>query len=166
MHAIKQLTASAIKNNAGRSSVGRVVCYTKGTCARHRLRFLNSVQSDCNIPGTIIRIEHDALRSGLLALVRLAHSICNYKLLANGLCVGDTIVSYLNVGSIVARTVALNIGDSSRVLNMPRGVILHDLERYVGFGGSISRSAGSFSMLLYKFTGIMKCLIKIPSGSQ
>lgn len=144
------------------------MCYTKGTCARYRLRLIHSIISDFNIPGIILRIEHDALRSGLVALVRFTHSICYYKLLANGLCTGDTIISYVDIGSYIKSnaTASFNIGDSSRVINMQRGVVLHNVERYVGFGGSISRSAGSFSLLLYKFTGITKCLLKITSGSQ
>ena len=50
---------------------------------------------DYNIPGLLLRIEHDALRSGLVVLVRSFNSICSYRLLANGLRVGDFITHYI-----------------------------------------------------------------------
>lgn len=49
---------------------------------------------------------------------------------------------------------------------MPRGVVIHNIEQYVGIGGSLARSAGSYSTLLYKFTVIFMCLLKMPSGVQ
>lgn len=164
LQCIKGLTSSRHKNKAGRGRRGNIVCYTKGVRTRNRLRVIDHVGLFSNLPGIIIRVEHDGTRSALLALVRFANHICNYRLLANGLHAGDRIYSYVNVD--VLHAVSFCVGDSGRLICMPRGTLVYDVELYAGLGGSISRSAGTFSTLMYKYADLFKCLLKFPSGLQ
>jgi large subunit ribosomal protein L2 len=165
---IKYLTASRMKNKAGRNRSGMVVCFTKGSSAKNRLRNVTYLIKHYQVPCTILRIEHDPVRSGLIALARLANHICQYILCAYGINVGDIVTSYADIRATkpVDLAVLFNIGDSSRIISMPRGVTVHNVERYVGIGGSIARAGGSFSTLLYKFNVLNSCLLKIPSGLQ
>lgn len=107
------MTSSRLLNNAGRNRLGRIVCYTKGSRTRNRLRNLDNNGMLRNIPGIIIRIEYDPNRSGLISLVRFAHNICHYRLLANGLNVGDYISSYFDVSQQIRynASFSFNIGD-------------------------------------------------------
>lgn len=166
--ALPQFTVSRRTNNAGRCSTGRLVCYTKGTRTRNRIRNICNSGIFYNIPGIIMRIEYDPNRSGLISLVRFANNICHYRLLATGLKIGDIITSYVDVGEYIKQNVSasFNTGDWCRLVNMPRGVIVHNVAQHLGVGGSIARSAGCFSILLYKFTAIFMCLLKMPSGLQ
>jgi large subunit ribosomal protein L2 len=131
----------------------------------NRLRTVDWRRVFYQIPGTILRIEFDPVRSGLIALIKFAHNICNYRLLANGLQVGNIITSHITFDEFRLYSY-LNVGDSSRLINMPRGVTIYNVESSVGIGGTISRSAGTFCTLMYKFTFIYKCLVKLPSTFQ
>lgn len=113
-----------------------------------------------------MRIEYDPVRSGLVALVRFAHHICNYVLCAHGVKVGDIVNSIVGFGAANRIVTIFNIGDSIRLICMPRGVTVYNVERYVGLGGSISRAGGTFCTLLYRFNVLRLCLIKMPSGLQ
>jgi len=153
-------------NTAGRNNTGKLVCYTKGTRSTHRLRKIDHVKHYYSLSCKILRIEYDPTRSANIALVHYVHGLCTYRVSTFGLCIGDVLQSYFDIIAAARGGLALrfNIGDSSRLYSIPQGTTLHDVERYPGLGGSFSRAAGTFCILLRKFNGIRKCLLKIPSG--
>jgi large subunit ribosomal protein L2 len=165
-HAVHSLTASQ-SNTAGRNNTGMLVCHTRGTRAKHRLRIIDHLKIFLNVPGTIIRKEFDPARSAFPALLKYFNDVLSYSLLPSGSSVGDIVTAHEDVETRKARdtTVHFDIGDSSSLYGVPRGTVVHDVARYPGIGGSISRAAGSYSILYKRFTGIRKCLLKITSGA-
>jgi large subunit ribosomal protein L2 len=163
---VAQLTAK-YNNLAGRNNTGRVVSRTKGTRVGTRIRILSHKKILINVPGLLFRIEYDPLRSAFISLVLYANGVCSYVLHTHGLCLGSRVFSYIDISTASlygnGLSTRFNNGDSSILKNTPTGTVLFDVERYPGSGGSVSRSAGTFCVLLRKFFNLRKCLIQLPS---
>jgi large subunit ribosomal protein L2 len=162
--AVTQLTANLL-NLAGRNGTGRVVSRTNGTRVKTRKRHVEHKKNLVNVPGFVLRIEYDPLRSSFISLVLYTNGVCSYVLHTHGLALGARVVSYIDIAtaSLLGLSTRFNIGDSSILKNAPQGTVLFDLERYPGSGGSLSRSAGTFCVLLKKFVNLRKCQIQLPS---
>jgi len=143
------------------------VSRTKGTRADARIRHIEHKKTLVNVPGVLFRIEYDPLRSAFISLLLFANGVCSYVLHTHGLALGARVVSYIDIStaSIYGNGLStrFNNGDSSVLQNTPQGTVLFDIERYPGSGGCVSRSAGTFCVLLKKFLNIRKCLIQLPS---
>jgi large subunit ribosomal protein L2 len=156
------------RNMSGRNTNGRVVCFTKGSRVRKRLRIIDNAKHIYNVPGNIVRIEYDPNRSAFIALILYANGICCYSVHTNGTAIGDALVSYLDLAasSVDGLSVYFRNGDSSILRCIPQGTVIHNVELYPGSGGSIARGAGSFCLLLRKYMNIRKCLVVMPSKKQ
>jgi len=143
-----------------------IFCYTKGTRVTNRVRNVDHVKRYFSVPCSIVRLEYEPRRSAFLAVVQYVHGVCTYRIHAFGLHVGDVLNSYFDIYEAARGGLAIhfNIGDSSRLVSIPQGTTMHDVERYPGLGGAVSRAAGTCCLLLRKFKGIRKCLLRIPSG--
>jgi large subunit ribosomal protein L2 len=130
-----------------------------------RTRILDHKKANYHIPGFIIRVEYDPHRSAFLALVMYASGLLVYCLQAHGVTVGSRVVSYLSLYNVFFGGVSTHFsnGDSCNLQNTPQGSVLFDLERYPGSGGCVSRSAGTFCVLLKKFSNLRRCLLQLPS---
>lgn len=133
----------------------------------NRVRCIDHVKQYYNIPCTILRVEYDPTRSAFIAAVKYSSGICNYRLHIFGVVAGNVVLSYVDIqaGARGSVPVRFNLGDSSRLISIPRGTVVNDVERYPGLGGCLARSAGTFCLLIRKFEGIRKCVLKIPSGA-
>lgn len=163
-HAIKSLTTT-LRNIAGRNNTGRVVSRTKGTRVRSRTRVIDHNKVLFHIPGLVLRLEYDPHRSSFISLVMYANGVCAYSVQAHGVSVGSRVVSYMDFYNVSFDGVSnhFNTGDSCNLQHTPQGTVMFDVERYPGSGGSVSRSAGTFCVLLKKFPNLRRCMMQLPS---
>ena len=141
----------------GRSK-GRICSYHLGGGHKKLYRFIDYKRVLTGVPAKIIKIEKDPYRSAPLFLVGFSNGLLGYHLGISGLGVGD----YLEV----SRCTSSDDLDQSG-LSCPLGVVkvgckVHNIEFYPGSGGALSRSAGSFSVILKKYPH--KILLKLSSG--
>src|SRR5690606_28450800 len=92
------------------------------------------------VEGTIASIEYDPNRTPYIALVNYSDGEKRYILAAEGLKVGDKVVSSAKAD--------IKPGNSMPLAAMPLGTILHNLEIKIGRGGQLVRAAGGAARLM------------------
>ncbi|MFP4092917.1 MAG: 50S ribosomal protein L2 [Cyclobacteriaceae bacterium] len=151
----KSLLSSSNKSG-GRNSQGRMTMRYIGGGHKRKLREIDFKRKKFDIPATVKAIEYDPNRSARIALLFYADGAKSYIIAPNGLEVGQTVISGLNV--------APEVGNSLPLANIPLGTIIHNIELTPGKGGQLSRSAGSYAQLLAREGKY--ATIKLPSGEM
>src|SRR3990167_7559301 len=101
------------KKTGGRNNEGRITCRHIGGGHKQRYRWVDFKRDKDNIPARIERLEYDPNRSAHIALVLYADGERRYIIAANGLKIGDEIVS----GS----EASIKVGNCLPLNNMPIG---------------------------------------------
>merc|ERR1711933_235801 len=91
-------------------------------------------------------------RKARIAIVEYKNGKKGYIISPNGIFLGKIINNGNN--SLV------EIGDTNKIFNIPLGYNVHNVEINRGDGGKISRSAGTFSKIIYRNNGF--CSVRIP----
>ncbi|MND21287.1 50S ribosomal protein L2 [compost metagenome] len=155
MH-IKRLCLS-LKNSAGRNNSGIITVRHKGAGVKKKFRKIDFKRNIYNIPAEVYTIEYDPYRSSFVSLIHYSNGLFCYILTTQfNLCKKIFIYNYNE------RIAFHNIGDSNLLLYFDNGTLLHNLEQFPGKGGSISRSAGTYSLLVNVSSNTSK--VKLPSG--
>jgi len=149
----KSLTVG-LRSRGGRSVSGRITVRHRGGGHRRRYRFIDFKRDKFNIPAKVTAIEYDPNRSCRIALLEYADGDKRYILQPLGLGVGDTVES--------GDSVAIAIGNSLPLRNIPVGSMVHNIELRPGFGGQLARSAGSSVQIMAKEDRFAQ--LKLPSG--
>jgi len=144
-----------IKNSGGRNNQGKITSYQKGGGVKRLYRNIDFLREDQE--GVVEKIEYDPNRTGFIC------RIYNYKLkqhfyilAPHNLIRGDYIKSGENI--------PIRIGNSSTLLNIPVGSIIHNISINLNSKGQLARSAGAFGQLIQKNDKFAR--IKLPSGEQ
>jgi len=153
LYTIKALT-SRIKNKAGRSN-GVIVSPRRGAFCRQMYRFIDFRR--IIFPeqhGLILRIGYDPRRSAPIA----------FTCYPSGLFVNILSAAKLSEGDIIQNLTSnpKNVGDSSKLNNIPSGVLIHNISLYPKGIGQLMRSAGCSSILVRKEND--HALLKLKSG--
>ena len=98
--------------------------------------------------GIIYKIEYDPNRNTYIGLILYKNGLISYILSYNGIKIGDKIVNFLNVDKKIHKYL---IGNSYLLKDIPVGSIIYNVELLVGDGGKISRSSGSYCILVNKY---------------
>ena len=106
------------------------------------------------VPGTIAEIEYDPNRTAYLSLVNYKDGDKRYVLAHKGAKVGDTVIT--------ADKEKAKDGNRMKLLNIPVGFPVFNIEFQPGKGGQIIRSAGGQAKLV-SLDGDM-AQIQLPSG--
>jgi len=157
---ITNLIFNKKKNYSGRNNSGHITIYTKGNRHKKSFRIIDFKREYYNIPATIYSIEYDPNRSSFISLIIYKNFICCYILSVHHLKIGDTITSYK---TDFLFELLYNKGDSSKLLYLPIGGIIHNIELWPNNGGIYVRSAGTYGKILKKITSCNKALIVLPS---
>ena len=139
---------------AGRNNNGRITVRHRGGGNRKKYRIIDFKRLKQGMPATVLTIEYDPNRSAFIALIQYEDGLKNYILCANGMKVGDTILS--------GEGADIKPGNALRLRNIPTGTFIHNVEMYPGKGGQLARSAGNQAQLMAK-EGTM-ALLRLPSG--
>ena len=143
-----------IKNNSGRNSYGRITVRHRGGGNRRKYRIIDFKRNKLDMPATVLTIEYDPNRSAHIALVQYEDGEKRYIIAANGLKVGDTVVS--------GASADIKPGNALPLVNIPVGTFVHNVELYPGKGAQLARSAGNMAQLMAKEGAY--ALLRLPSG--
>ena len=139
---LKKLTITK-KSSGGKNFYGRTSVYHRELGHKKKYRFIDFFRIIREVPGKVRRLEYDPNRSAFVALVCYKNSVLAYCIAAEGLKVGSIVISGVSN--------SYSIGSSSLISNVPIGSYVFNLEYFPGFGGKVSRAAGSFCQILKKF---------------
>lgn len=143
-----------LRKKSGRNNRGVVTTRHRGGGHKRRYRIIDFRRNNFGVPGTVESIEYDPNRSARIALVVYSDGERRYILAAQGLRVGDTVMSGPNAD--------IRPGNALPIRNIPLGTVVHNIEIYPGRGGQMVRSAGLGAQLLAK-EGTM-AQVRLPSG--
>ena len=143
-----------LKNTSGRNSYGRITVRHRGGGNRRKYRIIDFKRNKLDMPATVLTIEYDPNRSAHIALVQYEDGEKRYIIAANGLKVGDTVVS--------GASADIKPGNALPLVNIPVGTFVHNVELYPGKGAQLARSAGNMAQLMAKEGAY--ALLRLPSG--
>lgn len=131
-----------LKKTGGRNSYGRITVWHRGGGHKRRYRTVDFKRDKENIPAKVASIEYDPNRSANIALLHYVDGEKRYILAPVGLSVGDTVITSADAD--------IKPGNCLRLLNMPLGTVVHNVEMKPGKGGQLARSAGVGTQLIAK----------------
>ena len=151
----KSLLAPA-KSSGGRNSKGRMTTRYRGGGHKKRYRIIDFKRDKHNIPATIKSIEYDPNRTSFIALLNYADGEKRYIIAAEGMEVGQEILS--------GEKAAPEVGNCLYLKDIPLGTVIHNIEMQPGKGGAIARSAGSWAQLVAREGKY--AVLRLPSGES
>jgi large subunit ribosomal protein L2 len=144
----------ALSKKGGRNNRGRITVRHRGGGHKRRYRLIDFKRDKADVPGTVATIEYDPNRSANIALIHYADGEKRYILHPHGLQVGDTVVC--------SDEADIKPGNAMRLIAVPLGSWVHNIELQIGRGGQMCRSAGTYAQLMAKDNGY--ALLRLPSG--
>jgi large subunit ribosomal protein L2 len=142
------------KRTGGRNSSGHLSMRYIGGGHKKKYRVIDFKRNKHGVEATVKTIEYDPNRTSFIALVEYTDGEKRYIIAPQGLQVGATIISGLDV--------APEVGNALPMKNMPLGTNIHNIEMQPGQGGKLARSAGSSAQLTNKEERY--AILKMPSG--
>jgi len=108
------------------------------------------------VPAKVARLEYDPNRTARIALLNYADGEKRYILAPHGLAVGDTV----RAGS----QSEVRVGNALPLMEMPLGVVIHNIELKPGKGAQLARSAGVSARVMGRDRGYVQ--IRLASGGM
>lgn len=143
-----------LKNNAGRNSRGKITVRHRGGGSKRMYRIIDFKRTKIGVPGEVVSIEYDPIRSARIALINYRDGDKRYILAPLGLNTGDRLESGPNAEIKPGNTLPLRL--------IPSGTLIHNLEMTPGKGGQLVRSAGTAAQVLSRDDRHIQ--IRLPSG--
>lgn len=143
-------------STGGRNHFGRNTNINIGGGHKRRFRLLDFKRDKRGIPGKVAAIEYDPNRSARIALINYADGEKRYILAPKQLQVNATVMA--------ADQAEIAPGNALKLLNIPTGQSIHNIELKVGAGAKLVRSAGTAAQLVAKEGEYG--LIRLPSGEM
>jgi large subunit ribosomal protein L2 len=149
----RSLLAPAHKSG-GRNNRGRITVRHRGGGHKRRYRIIDFRRDKEGVPGKVATVEYDPNRSARIALIHFADGEKRYILHPVGLNVGDHVITQDGAD--------IKPGNAMRLVAIPLGTWVHNVELTNGRGGQLCRSAGSYAQVMAKEGGYV--LLRLPSG--
>ena len=127
--------------HAGRNNNGRITSRHKQAGAKKLYRIIDFKRDKLNVPGTVAAIEYDPYRNCRIALINYADGEKRYILQPKGLNVGDVI-------SAAESGLDVKVGNAMKLMSIPVGTTVHNIELKPGKGGQMVRSAGTSAQIM------------------
>ena len=144
-----------IKKSGGRNNQGRITCRHKGGGHKRKYRLIDFKRNKVDVPATVLSIEYDPNRTCRIALIEYKDGVKSYILAPVGWEVGATVIA--------GDTAHPQPGNAMKLMHVPLGTAIHNIEMTPGTGGKIARSAGQQAILSNREEG-GHALVKMPSG--
>ncbi len=130
-----------IPQHAGRNNNGRITSRHRQAGAKKIYRIIDFKRNKFDIPGTVAAIEYDPYRNCRIALINYADGEKRYILQPKSLVVGDV---------VTAAESGLDIkpGNAMKLMNIPVGTLVHNVEMKPGKGGQMVRTAGGSAQIM------------------
>ena len=143
-----------VKKNSGRNNTGKITVRHKGGAEKRKYRIIDFRRNKFDIEGTVATIEYDPNRSANIALINYSDGEKRYIIAPKGLKVGMKVVS--------GERTDVKVGNAMKLINIPVGTTIHNIELTLGKGGQIARSAGQSAQILGREDKYV--LIRLSSG--
>jgi len=130
----------ALKKKAGRARSGRITIRHRGGGAKRFYRIVDFGQEKLGQKGKVIALEYDPNRTAYIALVEYEDSEKRYILASKDLKVGDEI--------ICQEKAEIKVGNRMKLMNIPIGTQVYNIELEPGKRGKIVRAAGTFAKVI------------------
>jgi large subunit ribosomal protein L2 len=143
-----------LRKQSGRNNRGVVTMRHRGGGHKRRYRIVDFRRDKHGVAAKVESIEYDPNRSARIALVIYSDGERRYILAAQGMKVGDTVMS--------GATAEIRVGNALPIRNIPLGTVVHNIEIYPGRGGQLVRSAGLGAQVLAKEGSMAQ--VRLPSG--
>jgi len=151
----KPLT-KGLKSCAGRNHSGKITVRHQGGGHKRSYRVIDFKRS-AHILAVTERIEYDPNRSAFIALVRCQKTgNRSYIIAPDGLKSGDIISSFAQEES--------GLGSCMKLVDIPIGSLVHNVEMRPGAGGQIARAGGTCVKVVAKDGNFT--LLELPSGER
>lgn len=128
------------KRGSGRNHNGHITVRHKGGGHKQQYRIIDWKRDKVGVVGNVERIEYDPNRTSHIALICYVDGERRYMIAPKGLLSGMQVVSGLDV--------AIKVGNTLPLRNIPVGTTVHCVEMSPGKGGQLARSAGTSVQLL------------------
>jgi large subunit ribosomal protein L2 len=127
--------------HAGRNNNGRITSRHKEGGAKKLYRIIDFKRNKLDVLGRVATIEYDPYRNCRIALIHYADGDKRYILQPKDLKVDD---------NIQASVSGLDIkpGNAMKLVNIPVGTLVHNIEMKPGKGGQMVRSAGTYAQVM------------------
>jgi large subunit ribosomal protein L2 len=145
-----------ITRSSGRNAQGKITSRRRGGGNKRRYRVVDFRRNKDGVPARVAHIEYDPNRSARIALLHYVDGEKRYILAAQGISVGDRLMS--GPGSDIRP------GNSLPLANIPVGTVIHAVELRPGQGAKMARSAGSSVQIVAKEGGFAQ--LRLPSGEM
>jgi large subunit ribosomal protein L2 len=145
-----------ITQPAGPNNVGRITSRFRGGGHKRLYRKIDFKRDKFNVPGKVASVEYDPNRSARIALLHYRDGEKRYILAPFGLKVGDSVQSGTQVD--------VRVGNALPLMEMPLGIVVHNIELKPGKGAQLARSAGASAQVMGRDGGYVQ--IRLSSGEM
>ncbi len=142
------------KRTGGRNNHGHVTCRGQGGGHKQRIRLVDFRRAKHGMEAKVLTVEYDPNRSARIALVQYQDGLKSYILCAEGMKVGDVVMS--------GPTAEVKVGNHLPLSAIPEGTPIHNIELRPGLGGKLVRAGGSVAQILSKENDFAH--VKLVSG--
>lgn len=146
-----------LPRSAGRNSNGRITSRHREAGAKKLYRIIDFKRNKFGIEGTVATVEYDPYRNCRICLVKYVDGDRRYVLQPKGLNVGDKIMS-------AESGLDIKTGNAMKLMNIPVGTLVHNIELSPGHGGQIARSAGGYAQIMGRDGKYVS--LRLPSGEM
>jgi len=146
-----------LPRSAGRNSNGRITSRHREAGAKKLYRIIDFKRNKFNIEGTVATVEYDPYRNCRICLIKYVDGDRRYVLTPKGLNVGDKIMS-------AESGLDIKTGNAMKLMNIPVGTLVHNIEMSPGHGGQIARSAGGYAQIMGRDGKYVS--LRLPSGEM
>jgi large subunit ribosomal protein L2 len=144
-----------LNKKSGRNNTGKITVRHRGGGVKRLYRLVDFKRTMYNVPAEVIAIEYDPNRGPRIALIRYTDNKKSYILAADGMKVGDKVMSS-------NEKIEPTVGSRMPLKDIPVGLFVYNIEITPGKGGQIVRGAGA-SAQLQVIEG-KYAQMKLPSG--
>ncbi|MBU0546955.1 MAG: 50S ribosomal protein L2 [Patescibacteria group bacterium] len=142
-----------LKENAGRSSSGRISVRHHGSGVKKLYRIVDFGQEKIGVAACLLAIEYDPNRTAFLMLLEYSDGDKRYQLAPHGIKIGENVICDEQADA--------KIGNRMRLENIPSGTRVYNIELIPNNKGKIVRSAGTSALILAKEGKY--CNLEMPS---
>ncbi len=146
----------SFSRSGGRNNAGRITVRFRGGGHKRKYRKIDFKRDKVGVQAKVASIEYDPNRSARIALLHYADGDKRYILAPQGLAVGDVV----RAGS----EVDVRVGNSMPLMEMPLGIVIHNIELKPGKGGQLARSAGASAQVMGRDGGYVQ--VRLGSGEM
>jgi large subunit ribosomal protein L2 len=141
-------------STGGRNAHGHITSWNRGGGHKKLYRFIDFLRNKVDIEAVVERIEYDPNRTAFIALIKYMDGEFAYIIAPQKLTVGDKVIS--------SDKTDVQIGNCMKMINIPVGTVVHNIEFIAGKGGQYARSAGIYGQIVGRDSG--KVMVKLSSG--